>query len=154
MFWARRGTRPRAPRDQRFSSAYIFGAVCPERGTAAGLVMPHADAEALSKHLDEISKEAMADAHAVLVLDGAGYHVAKELKVPDNIYLLHLPPYSPELNPVENVWAYLRDNKLAITIFEDYVHIVDKCCDAWNFFANDKQAITSITTRAWAKVNV
>ena len=66
---------------------------------------------------------------------------------------LKLPPYSPELNPMENVWAYLRANKLAISVFDNYEQIVDRCCEAWNFFANDKTAITSITTRQWAKTN-
>ena len=152
--WARRGTRPRAPRDQRYAWACIFGAVCPHRQATAALVMPHANAEALSLHLREISKEVAAGAHAVLVLDGAGYHVAGKLRIPENITLLHLPPYAPELNPVENIWAYLRGNKLAITVFDDYNHIVDQCCAAWNFFANDNQAIASITTRSWAQVSV
>ncbi len=65
-----------------------------------------------------------------------------------------LPPYAPELNPIENVWQYLRGNKLAITVFNDYDDIVDKTCAAWNFFANDPDRIASITTRAWATVNL
>ena len=56
-----------------------------------------------------------------------------------------------QLNPMENVWAYLRANKLAISVFDNYEQIVDRCCEAWNFFANDKTAITSITTRQWAE---
>jgi hypothetical protein len=104
--------------------------------------------------LAEIAKEVAADAHAVLVLDGAGYHVAADLDIPANITLLHLPPYSPELNPVENIWEYLHGNKLAITVFRDYDHIVETCCAAWNFFASDRDAIASITTRAWAQVSL
>lgn len=106
----------------------------------------------LSLHLAEIAKQVAVGAHAVLVLDGAGYHIAGDLVVPDNITLLKLPPYSPELNPVENIWQYLRQNKLAITVFDDEKHIVDVCCEAWNFFANDPVAIASITTREWAQV--
>jgi hypothetical protein len=152
--WARRGTRPRAPRDRRYDWAYLFGAVCPQRRATAALVMPRADAESLSKHLAEIGKEVATGAHAVLVLDGAGYHVAADLDIPANITLLHLPPYSPELNPVENIWEYLRGNKLAITVFDNYDHIVETCCAAWNFFASDSDAIASITTRTWAQVNL
>ena len=100
----------------------------------------------------EISKEIAAGAHAILTLDGAGYHAAADLKTPDNITLLPLPSYSPELNPMENVWEYLRNNKLAITVYNDYDHIVDKSCEAWNFFASDKAAIASITSREWAQV--
>ena len=73
--------------------------------------------------------------------------------MPDNLSLLTLPPYSPELKPVENVWAYLRANKLAISVFDSYDDIVDACCNAWNFFANDPNTVTSITTRSWAQVN-
>ena len=73
--------------------------------------------------------------------------------MPDNLSRLTLPPYSPELNPVENVRAYLRANKLAITVFESYDDIVDACCNARNFFANDPVAIASITSRDWAEVS-
>ena len=75
--------------------------------------MPHADTEAMSLHLAEIARTLAPEAHALLVLDGAGRHRAKDLVVPPNITLLALPPYSPELNPVENVWQFLRQNLLA-----------------------------------------
>jgi len=76
-----------------------------------------------------------------------------EVVVPDNLSLLALPPYSPELNPVENVWACLRANKLAITVFDTYDDIVDACCNAWYFFASDPHAISSMTSRSWTKLN-
>ena len=94
--WAERGTRPRAPRDTRYIWSYIFGAVCPERAEAAALIMPHADTQAMSAHLAEIAKTVASGAHALLILDGAGWHGSAELEVPDNITLLKLPPYSPE----------------------------------------------------------
>lgn len=150
--WARRGTRPRGPRDRRYKWAYIFGAVCPARATSAALVLPHANADMMALHLAEISTKVASGAHAVLVIDGAGYHTAANLDVPDNITLVKLPPYSPELNPIENVWQYLRQNKLAISVFDGYEHIVDACCRAWNFFANDKPTVASVTTRSWAQV--
>jgi putative transposase len=115
--------------------------------------MPTANAETMSLHLNAISLKVAPDAHAVLVFDGAGYHGASALCIPRNITLLNLPPYAPELNPIENVWEYLRGNKLAITVFDDYDHIVDKTCDAWNFFEQDPLRIASITTRTWATVN-
>ena len=107
----------------------------------------------MNLHLAEIARAVAPGAHAVLVLDGAGWHGSRDLVVPDNITLLPLPPYAPELNPVENIWQFLRANKLAITVFDSYAEIVDKCCDAWNFFANDPDRITSITSREWATVN-
>jgi transposase len=147
--WAKRGTRPRAPRDRRYEWAYLFGAICPERGTGAALVMPSANAAAMDKHLHEISLGVAAGAHAVVVLDGAGYHSAA-LTVPANITLLPLPPKSPELNPVENVWEYLRQNWLSLRVWADYEAIVDTCCDAWNALITRPERIASITRRDWA----
>jgi transposase len=152
--WAKRGTRPRAVRDTRYQWTYLFGAVCPERGATAGLVLPYANTEAMTLHLAEIARAVTPGAHAVLVLDGAGWHGGKDLLVPDNVTLLALPPYAPELNPVENIWQYLRSNKLAITVFDNYADIVDKCCDAWTFFADNPVAIASITSRSWATVSL
>lgn len=151
--WARRGTRPRAVRDTRYEWAYIFGAVCPARAATAALVLPYTDTEAMNLHLAEIARTVTPGAHAVLVLDGAGWHGGGDLLVPDNISLLTLPAYAPELNPVENVWEYLRKNKLALTLFDTYDDIVETCCEAWNFFANNPATVVSTTSRSWAKVN-
>ncbi|GJD60802.1 IS630 family transposase [Methylobacterium frigidaeris] len=157
---ARKGTRPRAPRDQRYKWTYLFGAACPARGTSAALVLPTVNTEMMSLHLAEISKQVAPGSHAVLVLDGAGYHgTAKTrrphgLVVPDNITLLHLPEASPELTPMELVWQYLRQNKLANRIFRDYRQIVDACCDAWNFFADNPGIVTSITARDWVQIKL
>lgn len=150
---ARRGTRPRAVRDTRDLWACIFGAACPARAKAAGLVMPFADTQAMAAHPAEIARTVAPGAHAIPVRDGAGGHSAGALVVPGNLSLVTLPPYAPELNPIENVRAYLRGNKLAITVFDSYDAIVAKCCEAWNFFAEDTEAIASITSRAWAEVS-
>jgi transposase len=116
-------------------------------------VLPFADTEAMNAHLAEIARTVAPGAHAVLVLDGAGWHRGGELVVPANISLLELPPYAPELNPVENVWQFLRANWLAISVFDDYTAIVDVCCTAWNRFAADPGTVASISRRAWATVN-
>jgi hypothetical protein len=110
--WAKRGSRPRAPRDRRYEWAYLFGAICPERRTGAAIIMPEVNIEAMNEHLAEISRRVSVGAIALLVLDGAGWHTSPRLKVPDNIALLPLPPYSPELNPLENVWEFMRGNWL------------------------------------------
>jgi transposase len=115
--------------------------------------MPHADAEAFGKHLDVISRAVAPGAHAILIIDGAGYHKAGQIKLPANLTLIRLPPYAPELNAAENIWEYLRKNKLANSVFETYDDIVNACCKAWNFFANNPAAVTSITTRNWAHVS-
>jgi DDE superfamily endonuclease len=149
--WARRGTRPRAPRDRRYAWAYLFGAVCPERAVGAALVLPYADTEATGLHLAEIGRHVAPGAHAVVVLDGAGWHGAGDLAVPGNLTLLPLPRYSPELNPVENVWEYLRQNKLGHRVWPDYEAIVATCCDAWNWLVAAPDRLASITRREWAK---
>ncbi len=93
---------------------------------------------------------------AVIVrLDGAGWHIANDLEIPENITLFPIPPYSPELNPVENIWEFLRGNKLAIQVWDDYESIVRSCvrscCDAWNWLMSMPERITSIASRQWAK---
>jgi len=148
--WAQCGSRPAAPRDQRYSWAYLFGAVCPARAVATALVLPCANAKAMNQHLKEISRAVAIGAHAVLVLDGAGYHEKADLDIPKNMTLLTLPPYSPELNPVENVWQYLRQNHLANRVFDDYDAIIDACCSAWNALAKIPDRLVSITQRPWA----
>ncbi len=139
------------PRDLRYEWAYIFGAVCPARGCGAALVLPEVNASAMNRHLAEISRNVQPGAHAVVTLDGAGWHqTGGKLRVPDNVSLLHLPPYCPELNPVENVWQYLRQNYLSHRVFPHYDDIVDACCNAWNALMAMPERITSITSRAWA----
>ena len=152
--WAERGSRPSAPHDQRYAWAYLFGAVCPARKIGAALVLPFANAAMMNLHLAEISARVAPGAHAVLMLDGAGWHqTGDKLRVPDNVTLLHLPPYAPELNPVENVWAYLRGNKLSNRVFDTYEAIVEACCDAWTWLMTQPERITSIATRSWAQVS-
>jgi transposase len=115
--------------------------------------MPYANTEAMNKHLDEIAKAVAPGAHAILVLDGAGWHRSQQLAVPDNLTLIPLPPYSPELNPVENIWEYLRKNKLANRLYETYEDIVSACCEAWNSLMAMPERIASIATRSWAKAS-
>ena len=107
-----------------------------------------------STDLAEISRQVAPGAPAILILDGAGWHkTGGTLVVPDNITLLPLPPYAPELNPVENVWQYLRQNALSHLVWESYEAVVDACCDAWNDLIATPQRIHSIASREWASVN-
>jgi hypothetical protein len=150
--WARRGTRPRALADLRTQSAYLFGAICPEQGTGAALVMPRADTQAMQHHLEEISRCTAVGAQAVVVLDQAAWHTTAKLRPPRNVSLLERPPKSPELNPAENVWQFLRQNKLSNRIFENYETIVAAACAAWNSLIADPRRIRSIGTRPWATI--
>jgi hypothetical protein len=146
------GSRPRKPRDQRYKWTYIFGAVCPARGVGAALILPHVNAEAMNLHLAEISTQIAPGAHAVITLDGACWHQqGGKLRVPDNISLLPLPPYSPELKPQVNIGQFLRQNYLANRVFETYTALVDACCEAWNALIATPERITSIASRELAK---
>jgi transposase len=148
--WARRGTRPRATHDQRTSSVFIFGAICPQEGKGAALVMPRCDTQAMSLHLAEVSQAVAPGAHGVMLMDRAGWHCTKDLVVPDNLTLVRLPARAPELNPVENIWQYLRENWLSSRVFASYRDIVDHCCDAWNRLTDQPWLIMSIGLRDWA----
>jgi hypothetical protein len=148
--WARTGTRPRLPADQRYANAYLFGAICPRRGVGAALMLPRANIPAMQMHLGEISRAVASRAHAVVLMDRAGWHSTDRLKVPKNLTIILLPSRSPELNPVENIWQYLRQNWLSNRVFETYDQILDAGCDAWNRLLAQPETVTSIGMRKWA----
>jgi transposase len=112
--------------------------------------MPYCDTPAMQTHLHEISLVVERGAHAVVILDQAGWHMSAKLEVPSNITLLPLPPRSPELNPQENVWQFLRDNALSNRVFNSYDDIVAHCCQAWNKLIDQPWRIMSIGLREWA----
>jgi hypothetical protein len=128
-----------------------FGAICPQRSVGAAIVIPEVYVEAMNQHLAEISRRVRVGAIALLVLDGAGWHSSPRLNVPANIVLLPLPPYSPELNPMENVWEFLRGNFLSHCVWDGYEAIIEACCDAWNKLMRMPENIASLTRRPWAK---
>ena len=150
--WARRGTRPRQPADQRYESAYLFGAICPARGVGAAFAMPSANTQAMRLHLQEISANVAVGAHAVLLFDRAGWHTTPNLVMPKNITPIWLPSRAPELNPVENIWQYLRANWLSNRVFETFDDIIDAICEAWNKLVAQPETIISIGMREWAHV--
>ncbi len=150
--WAKKGTRPRQPKDQRYANAYLFGAICPARDAGSGIVLPLANTEAMQLHLDAISPAVTAGAHALLILDRAGWHTTRKLNVPGNISLLHLPSASPELNPTENIWQYLRQTYLSNRVFRDHDGLLDAASSAWNKLTAEPGRIASIATRSWTAI--
>lgn len=137
-----------APRPGCWASpAFGPGAICPAAGKAAGIVMPRCNSEAMSMDLEEIACHVAPGAHAVNILDQAGWHGSAELVVPSKITLLPLPPRYPEVHPVENVWQFMRDNRLSYRIYKSYDDIVDHCCFAWNNLVNQARRIMSIGMR-------
>lgn len=104
----------------------------------------------MNLHLTEISQAVAPGAHAVLLMDQAGWHTSTKLVVPDNITVVSLPARSPELNPVENVWQFMRDNWLSNRIFTSYEDVIGHCCHAWNTLIDQPWKIMSIGRRQWA----
>ena len=117
--WADRGSRPTAPKQTAYANLHVLTAVCPATGRAEGLVAPRLNAGVVQSFLDGLSATVPAGTHVVLVWDGAGYHVAKRLRVPANLTVVTLPPYSPELNPVERLWLYLRQHHWSNRVYKD-----------------------------------
>ena len=105
---------------------------------------------AMQLHLRAISDTVASGAHAAVLMDRAGWHTTLKLNVPDNITIILLPPKSPELNPVENIWRYMRQNWLSARVFPTYEAILDAGCDAWNRLIDQPQTIKSIGSRKWA----
>ncbi len=101
-------------------------------------------------HLDEISPQVTPGADAVLLLDQAGWHTTDKLVIPPNVTLVPLPPRSPELNPVENISRFMRDNWLSNRVFKSSDDIVTVCCDAWNNLIDQPRKIISVGRRQWA----
>ncbi|MEM7045256.1 MAG: transposase, partial [Pseudomonadota bacterium] len=123
----------------------------PETGDAFGLILPRADTSAMSVFLAEFAKTLPENEHAVMVLDQAGWHGANALEIPDNVTLVTLPPYSPELNPVERLWLYLRQRFLSLHVFVHQEAIIDACCQACNAVADDAERIKSLCCQPWIK---
>ncbi len=104
----------------------------------------------MNHHLAAIGQAVAPDAHAVLLLDQAGWHTSPRLVIPSNITIMPIPPRSPELNPVENLWQFMRNTWLSNRIFQSYDQIVDLCCDAWMRLLEQPWRIMSLGLRTWA----
>ena len=153
--WHQKGMRPRGVRQQGFSSAHLFGAVCPERGAGVALVLPEVSTAAMDVFLAELSRAIPAASHAALVLDRAGRHVSGGLAVPADPTLVPLPPYSPELNPVERVWEYLRDRWLSHRVLAGgYAAVLEAACAAWNALLAEPGRLRSLTSYPWLPASV
>jgi putative transposase len=152
--WYQKGQRPRGVREHRFASAQLFGAVCPERDAGVALVLPEVSTAAMGLFLAELAHALPARTHAVLVLDRAGWHVSADLAVPPDLTLVHLPSYSPELNPVEKVWQYLRDRHLSHRVLAGYEAVLDAACQAWNAVRTEPGRLRSLTRFPWLPASI
>jgi transposase len=129
--WARVGTRPKAFRQTQYQSLYVYSAACPATGDVCGLITPHVNTETMNGFLQQFARELPADVHAVMVLDQAGWHTAAALVVPANVTLVHLPPKSPNLNPAENLWHYLRSHFWSNRLYPTWDDLKAAAVEAW-----------------------
>ncbi len=150
--WARRGSRPRVPRDHRCGCRCLFSAICPESGTSAGHVCDRANTDEMNRHLADIGNAVPRGRHARAVLDGARRHRSKSLEIPDNVSLLRLPPYSLEPDPVETVFQFLKQGNFANQVFATAADVKDKVGTVWETFANTPDRISSLGRRSWARL--
>lgn len=145
--WAERGSRPTVAKQTEYDWCYLYAAVNPVTGESSAMLAPTVNTDYMNEHLRFISEQAGPDKHVVLVLDQAGWHVAKKLQVPKNITIHCLPPYSPELNPVERVWAYLKSHYLSNRVYDDYEHLFAAGRHAW--CALTESQLRSICCTKW-----
>jgi transposase len=142
--WARRGSRPRAVKQTGYEWLYVLAMVCPASGESVGLLSPYVDATIIEIFLKQFSQQLPDDVHAVLLWDQAGFHKSKELFVPQNISIIELPAYSPELNPVENLWQYLRSHYWSNRSYDGYDDLRQAACEAWQAVCLDAELIRSV----------
>lgn len=139
-----RGSRPRAVRQTKYEWLYVIGAVCPQTGQSIGLLSPYISVEVMNVYLGQFSRELASDVHAILLWDQAGFHISKRLKIPSNVSIVPLPAYAPELNPVENLWHYLRSHHWSNRTYAGYDDLSDAAIDAWQKAALDCDIIKSV----------
>jgi transposase len=151
--WARRGSRPRAVRQNKFTSLYVLAAVCAATGGVSALIMPELNTAVLNLFLEQFSRELPAGVHAVLIWDGAGFHTGAELVVPSNVSLIQLPPYSPELNPVENLWHYLRAHYWSNRPYRDYQELEEEASRSLCAVCEDTETIKTVCNAPYVQTS-
>ena len=144
--WCQKGIRPTVPCHHIREYRYAYGAVEPLTGESFFLVLPNCDTTCMNVYLEELSRAYSSDT-ILLVCDGAPWHRSKGLKIPDNIRLLSIPPYTPEMNPIEQIWKQLRSMGFKNEVFKTLNDVIDRLCTTICQFSAD--SIISITARKW-----
>ena len=149
--WARKGSRPRAVRQNGREWLYVLMAVCAATGMASALIMPELNTAVVNLFLEQLSRDLPAGVHVVLIWDGAGFHSGKGLVVPVNVSLIRLPPYSPELNPVENLWHYLRSHHWSNREYEGYKGLEEEAIRSVRAVCQDAGRLMTICNADYIK---
>ncbi len=144
--WCEKGIRPCVPCHHIREYVYAYGAVEPLTGDSCFLIMPYCNTDCMSVFLRECSAR-YPDDYIFMVCDGAAWHKAKQLQVPDNIKILHIPPYTPEMNPIEQIWKEIRKIGFQNEAFQTLDKVVERLCCSIRSISND--TIKSITGRDW-----
>lgn len=129
--WAPTGSRPTAVKQTKYEWVYLYAAVEPATGFSSAITAPEVNTETMAAFLGVLSREVDPGDFVVLIMDQAGWHKSRALRVPDNIVILFLPPKSPEINPVERLWHYMRSHYLSNRAYDDYNHIRDATGEAY-----------------------
>jgi len=151
--WAPSYLRPHSPREVIREYVYVYSAVCPSQGKLTSLILPRADSQMMSLFLEHVSKE-FTGYFLIMVLDRAGWHLSKTLVTPENISLLPLPPYSPELNPIEHLWEEIREKGLSNTAFQSLNELEDKLCEEIKKISENTILIKSMTNFPYLNVTL
>jgi transposase len=149
--WARRGSRPSAVRQTDYEYLWVLGIVCPETGQAEGLLSPRLNTDVINVFLQEFSATLSAEEHAIMLWDGAGFHTSKQLRVPENVTPIQLPAYSPELNPIENLWHFLKSHYWSNRAHDDYEALETAAIEAWHHAVLDPELMKTICAAPYLK---
>ena len=144
--WCEKGTRPSGPCQHIREFRYAYGAVEPLTGESCFVVMPYCNTDCMNLFLKELSNTFPRD-KIILVCDGAAWHKSGSLKIPENIELIFIPPYTPEMNPIEQIWKEIRKIGFKNEVFQTLQKVVDRLCDT--ICSLSKETIKSITGRDW-----
>ena len=128
----------------QYDYLYVLGAACTHTGQTVGLLSPYIDTGVMNVFLEQFAHELDPGVHVVLIWDQAGFHCSKDLKVPANVTIVPLPPYSPELNPIENLWHYLRCHHWSNRVYDNYDHLQQAACEAWQATCLDANLIKTV----------
>lgn len=131
-------------RQTQYQYLWVLTAVCPQTGAAEGLISPCLNSGVIDGFLQQFSAQLDPAVHAVLIWDGAGFHTAGSLKIPQNITILKMPPRSPELMPVENLWHYEREHFWANRKYADYAALETAALEGWRAVCLDPEKVKTI----------
>ena len=131
-------------RQTGFTSLYVLAAVCAATGAMSAVIMPTLNTEVVNLFLEQFLRQLPAGVHAVLIWDGAGFHTGEDVVVPSNVSLIQLPPYSPELNPVENLWHYLRAHHWSNRLYRDYDALQEEAVRSLCAVREDTETIKTV----------